>query len=229
MSTIVYGRHYVRWEGTWSSEGDQPMTREDALSDERAETGPCAGAAVAGTRGPDSCGRSRWRDWPPTTNGRVGGAGAAVFLLRCAPGLDAKDVSLWCGVPRGRLVVGSGSEGGGFVSNTIHLIGNVASVITRNDYTRPDGEVLTKIRFLLATDKDLKPRPDGKPWPADYIPGEVWGAAGRAVAEYKGKGSKLAIRGRLKGEFYRPEGAEKDVLQVAVVADRVDFLGPKRA
>jgi single-stranded DNA-binding protein len=115
------------------------------------------------------------------------------------------------------------------VSNTIHLIGNVASVITRNDYPRPDGEVLTKIRFLLATDKDLKPRPDGKPWPADYIPVEVWGATARAVAEYKGKGSKLAIRGRLKGEFYRPEGAEKDVLQVAVVADRVDFLGPKRA
>ena len=25
------------------------------------------------------------------------------------------------------------------MSNTIHLIGNVASVITRNDYTRPDG------------------------------------------------------------------------------------------
>ena len=114
------------------------------------------------------------------------------------------------------------------MSNTIHLIGNVATDITRKDYTRPDGEVLTKIRFLLATDKDLRPREDGKRWPADYIPVEVWGPTARAVAEYQGKGSKLAIKGRLKGEFYRPEGAEKDVLQVAVVADRVDFLGPKR-
>jgi single-stranded DNA-binding protein len=114
------------------------------------------------------------------------------------------------------------------MSNTIHLIGNVATVITRNDYTRPDGEVLTKIRFLLAADKDLRPRADGKPWPADYIPVEVWGPTARAVAEFNGKGSKLAIKGRLKGEFYRPEGAEKDVLQIAVVADHVDFLGPKR-
>jgi single-strand DNA-binding protein len=114
------------------------------------------------------------------------------------------------------------------VSNTIHLIGNVATVITRYDYNRPDGEVLTKVRFLLAADKDLRPRADGKPWPADYIPVEVWGPTARAVAEFQGKGSKLAIKGRLKGEFYRPEGAEKDVLQIAVVADRVDFLGPKR-
>jgi single-strand DNA-binding protein len=114
------------------------------------------------------------------------------------------------------------------MSNTIHLIGNVATEITRNDYPRPDGEVLTKVRFLLATDKDLRPREDGKRWPADYIPIEVWGATARAVAEYQRKGSKLAVKGRLKGEFYRPEGAEKDILQVAVVADRVDFLGPKR-
>lgn len=114
------------------------------------------------------------------------------------------------------------------MSNTIHLIGNVATVITRNDYTRPDGEVLTKVRFLLATDKDLKPREDGKRWPADYVPVEVWGATARAVAEYQGRGSKLAVRGRLKGEFWRPEGAEKDKLDLVVVADHVDFLGPRR-
>lgn len=114
------------------------------------------------------------------------------------------------------------------MSNTIHLIGNVATEITRNDYTRPDGEVLTKVRFLLATDKDLKPREDGKRWPADYVPVEVWGAIARAVAEYQGRGSKLAVRGRLKGEFWRPEGAEKDKLDLVVVADHVDFLGPRR-
>ncbi len=114
------------------------------------------------------------------------------------------------------------------MSNTIHLIGNVATVITRTDYPRPDGEVLTKVRFLLATDKDLRPREDGKRWPADYIPIEVWGPTARAVAEYQDKGSKLAVRGRLKGEFWRPEGAEKDKLDLVVVADHVDFLGPRR-
>ena len=114
------------------------------------------------------------------------------------------------------------------MSNTIHLIGNVATVITRNDYIRTDGEVLTKVRFLLATDKDLKPREDGKRWPADYVPVEVWGATACAVAEYQGRGSKLAVRGRLKGEFWRPEGAEKDKLDLVVVADHVDFLGPRR-
>ena len=114
------------------------------------------------------------------------------------------------------------------MSNTIHLIGNVATVITRSDYTRPDGEVLTKLRFLLAADRDLRPREDGKRWPADYIPVEVWGATARAVAEYQDRGSKLAIKGRLKGEFWRPEGAEKDKLDLVVVADHVDVLGPRR-
>ena len=114
------------------------------------------------------------------------------------------------------------------MSNSIHLIGNVATVITRNDYPRPDGEVLTKVRFLLAADKDKPSRADGTKRPADYIPVEVWGAMARAVAEYKGRGSKLAITGRLKAEFWRPEGAEKDVLSITVVADRVEFLGPPR-
>ena len=115
------------------------------------------------------------------------------------------------------------------MSNMIHLIGNVATVITRDDYTRADGEVLTKIRFLLATDKDMPPRADGTKRPADYIPVEVWGGIARAVAEYQGRGSKLAITGRLKSEFWRPEGAEKDKLDITVVADRVEFLGPRRS
>lgn len=114
------------------------------------------------------------------------------------------------------------------MSNTIHLIGNVATVITRNDYHRSDGEILTKIRFLLAADKDLRPRADGRPWPADFIPVEVWGPTARAVVEHNGKGSRLAVRGRLKSEFYKPEGAEKGSLQMAVVAEKVDFLSPRR-
>ena len=113
------------------------------------------------------------------------------------------------------------------MSNTIHLIGNVATVITRNDYPRPDGEVLTKVRFLLAADKGKPSRADGTRRPADYIPVEVWGPMARAVAEYKGRGSKLAITGRLKAEFWRPEGAEKHRLDITVVAERVEFLGPR--
>ncbi len=114
------------------------------------------------------------------------------------------------------------------MSNTIHLIGNVATVITREEYTRADGEVLTKVRFLLAADKDHPMRADGTKRPADYVPVEAWGATARAVAQYQSKGSKLAVKGWLKAEFYRPEGADKDRLDVVVVADRVEFLGPRR-
>ena len=47
------------------------------------------------------------------------------------------------------------------MSNTVVLIGNIASQPQRNDYTRADGEVVTKVRFLLAVDRAWKERPDG--------------------------------------------------------------------
>jgi len=113
------------------------------------------------------------------------------------------------------------------VSSTVVLIGNVATEIQRYDYKRADGEILTKIRFLLAIDQRVKERPDGSTAPPDWIPVEVWGATARAVVEWNRKGSKLAVTGRIQGEFYQPEGAEKATLQIAVVAETVEFLTPK--
>lgn len=113
------------------------------------------------------------------------------------------------------------------MSNTVVLIGNIASKPQRNDYTRADGEVVTKVRFLLAVDRAWKERPDGSTAPPDWIPVEVWGPTARAVVEWNRKGSRLGVTGHIRSEFYKPDGAEKGTLQVAVVAERVEFLTPK--
>lgn len=113
------------------------------------------------------------------------------------------------------------------MSNTVVLIGNIASKPQRNDYQRADGEVVTKVRFLLAVDRAWKERPDGSTAPPDWIPVEVWGPTARAVVEWNRKGSRLGVTGHIRAEFYKPEGAEKGALQIAVVAERVEFLTPK--
>jgi single-strand DNA-binding protein len=112
------------------------------------------------------------------------------------------------------------------VSNTVVLIGNIASEPQRNDYKRADGEIKTKVRFLLAVDRWGKGK-DGAASQPDWIPVEVWGTTARALVQWNGKGSRLGVTGRLRSEFYKPDGAEKGTLQIAVVADRVEFLTAK--
>jgi single-stranded DNA-binding protein len=60
----------------------------------------------------------------------------------------------------------------------------------------------------------------------DWIPVEVWGTLARALAQHNGKGSKLGVSGRIRSEYYAPEG-EKASLRTAVGAERIDFLTPK--
>jgi single-strand DNA-binding protein len=113
------------------------------------------------------------------------------------------------------------------VSNAVHLIGNVATEIKTKEYERDDGEVLVKARFLLAVSRMGKRSAKGEEPAPDWIPVEVWGTLARALAEHNGKGSKLGITGRIRSEFFTPEGQEKGHLSTAVVAERIDFLTPK--
>jgi single-strand DNA-binding protein len=116
--------------------------------------------------------------------------------------------------------------GGERVSNTVVLIGNIASEPKRNDFQRADGEVKTKVRFLLAVNRWGRGR-DGAQAQPDWIPVEVWGTTARALVEWNRKGSRLGVTGRIRSEFDKPDGAEKGTLQIAVVAERVEFLTPK--
>jgi single-strand DNA-binding protein len=113
------------------------------------------------------------------------------------------------------------------VSNAVHLIGNVATEIKTEEFKRGDGEVLVKARFLLAVSRMGKRSAKGEEPAPDWIPVEVWGTLARALAQHNGKGSKIGVTGRIRSEFYKPEGQEKGSLRTAVVAERIDFLTPK--
>jgi single-strand DNA-binding protein len=111
-------------------------------------------------------------------------------------------------------------------ANTAFFIGNVATAITLEEFTRPDGEVLTKSRCLVAVSRLAKRSADGVEPSPDFVPVEAWGALARALAQFNQKGSKIGVTGRIRSEFYAPEG-EKGSLRTAVVAERIDFLTPK--
>ncbi len=113
-------------------------------------------------------------------------------------------------------------------ANTAFFIGNVATKITIEEFTRADGEVLAKSRCLVAVSRLGKRGADGGEPEPDFVPVEAWGALARAFAKCNEKGSKVGVTGRIRSEFYKPEGAEKGSLRTAVVAERIDFLTPKR-
>jgi single-stranded DNA-binding protein len=112
--------------------------------------------------------------------------------------------------------------------STVFFIGNVATQITAERFTRQDGELLDKARCLVAVSRLTRRGTDGEEPDPDYIPVEAWGALARALAQFNQKGSKVGITGRLRSEFYKPEGAEKGSLRTAVVAERIEFLTPRR-
>ena len=81
-------------------------------------------------------------------------------------------------------------------------------VVERGDVERPDA---------VAVGEEPSP---------DFVPVEAWGALARALAHFNQKGSKIGVTGRIRSEFWAPEG-EKGSLRTAVVAVRIDFLTPK--
>ena len=113
-------------------------------------------------------------------------------------------------------------------ANTVFFIGNVATRITVERFTRTDGELLDKARCLVAVSRLAKRGVEGDEPSPDFVPVEAWGALARAFAQFNDKGSKIGVTGRIRSEFYKPEGAEKGSLRTAVVAERIDFLTPRR-
>jgi single-strand DNA-binding protein len=111
-------------------------------------------------------------------------------------------------------------------ANTAFFIGNVATKITIEEFTRADGEVLVKSRCLVAVSRLGKRSADGDEPSPDWVPVEAWGALARALAQFNQKGSKIGVTGRIRSEFWAPEG-EKGSLRTAVVAERIDFLTPR--
>lgn len=93
--------------------------------------------------------------------------------------------------------------------------------------------------FILAVDKGLsKQKRDeaeqtGRPT-ADFISCQAWGVTADLLSQYCGKGSKIALEGRIQTGSYQDKETGKTVYTTDVVVNRVEFLdaksqGPERA
>lgn len=82
--------------------------------------------------------------------------------------------------------------------------------------------------FSIAVDKELNKdkraelEAAGKPT-ADFINIVAWGRTAEAVANYTGKGLKIAVLGRLQSRSWTADDGDRRYM-TEVVADRVEFL-----
>src|SRR3981081_4597679 len=95
--------------------------------------------------------------------------------------------------------------------NTVILQGNLASGIECKQVVEH-----TVGRLLLAVNRP------GKDKGADFVRVVVWNKTAENCAKFLDKGSKVAVAGRIRGEFGEKEGRKQ--LAFEVVAERVSFL-----
>jgi single-stranded DNA-binding protein len=110
--------------------------------------------------------------------------------------------------------------------NKIHLVGVIASEIKVNEYpAKEGGEVWVKASFLLGV---RRPSSNGER-KGDLIRVEAWGLQARNLAQYNSVRSRVGVTGRLRSEFYNPDGVPKGgQLRSSVVADQIEYLTPKQ-
>ncbi len=99
--------------------------------------------------------------------------------------------------------------------NSVHLIGNLATEVEVRDVA--DEKKVAS--FLLAVDRGS--REAG----ADFVWITAWDRQAELCAEYLGKGSRVAIDGRLKSRTWEQDGKRRDAIEI--VARRVEFLSPR--
>jgi single-strand DNA-binding protein len=99
--------------------------------------------------------------------------------------------------------------------NSVHLIGNLATEVELRDIA-DEKKVAT---FLLAVDRGSKEAG------ADFVWVAAWERQAELCAEYLGKGSRVAVDGRLKSRTWEQDGKRRDAIEV--VARRVEFLSPR--
>jgi single-strand DNA-binding protein len=102
------------------------------------------------------------------------------------------------------------------IVNVVTLIGNLATEVELREVAG-DKKVAG---FLLAVDRAAG---DGG---ADFVHVAAWDRQGELCAEYLGKGSRVAIDGRLRSRSWEEEGKRRSAIEV--VARRVEFLSGGR-
>lgn len=106
--------------------------------------------------------------------------------------------------------------------NKVFLLGN----LTRDPEAKtvPSGTKVTT--FGLATSRTFTGKGGDKQEDVCFITVLVWGKAAESCAEFLKKGRQILVEGRLQFRTWEKDGIKHSVHEV--VADRVQFLSPKR-
>jgi single-stranded DNA-binding protein len=111
--------------------------------------------------------------------------------------------------------------------NTAQLVGKVASPIRLQEFPASGGgSPHAKASFLIAVRRVGGRQTEGRP-KADIIRVETWGTQARNLVKFNDKGSRVAVKGRIRGEFYNPDGGDRGgQLRTVVVAEEIVYLTP---
>ena len=105
--------------------------------------------------------------------------------------------------------------------NHVVLIGN----LTEDPELRYTQSGTARGRFRVAVNRRYRDREGVLQEEATFVPIVVWGPQAENCANYLNKGRQVAVEGRLRIDSFTPEGEEKPVKVVEVVANNVQFLG----
>jgi single-strand DNA-binding protein len=108
--------------------------------------------------------------------------------------------------------------------NRVQLIGNLGRAVELRELG--GGKVVGKT--ILAVSRMRKGERAG----TDWIPITLWDRQAQSAAKYLGRGSRVAIEGRLHGDFVPVKGGEGEAkrsqLRLEVVVDRITYLTPPK-
>ena len=105
--------------------------------------------------------------------------------------------------------------------NNVHLIGNLARAVELREL----GGSKVVGKSILAVSRMNKGTRTG----TDWIPVTLWDRQAQAAAKYLGKGSRIAIQGRLHGDYVPVKGQadgepKRTRLVLEVIVDRITYL-----
>ena len=107
--------------------------------------------------------------------------------------------------------------------NTVQLVGRIATEIRLQEFTKGSGGTLYKASFLLAVSPPVK---GAQP---DFVQVETWGVTAQNLCRFNSKGSRISVKGRLRGQFWNPDGGTRGgKLRQVVVAQQIEFLGASK-
>lgn len=105
--------------------------------------------------------------------------------------------------------------------NHVVLIGN----LTDDPELRYTQNGTARGRFAIAVNRRYRDREGVMQEETTFVPIVVWGPQAENCANYLNKGRQVAVEGRLRIDSFTPEGEDKPVKVVEVIANTVQFLG----